>query len=720
MKSKKVVLSTALAMALSNLAYGLENMQTVEVVNIATKTAKSIDGVIATVEVITQEQINEMGVESLREIIERTPGINIQFGTFPSASSKSKSSLSIRGMSVNGTLFLLDGRRLAGEVANPYDLDRIPASVIQRIEIVKGPASSLYGADAVGGVINIITKRPTKDLKINAGARYGSNEYGDAQNINLNLSLQGKNSQFGYSAYASMTTTTPYTQSDIADVWVPKPTPNGMQKQKPSQTGGPGAIPDMRNIKDSYIEDVTYREDSSIYTVGTRLSYDLTQDLILGIDINYFIEEREGSYIGYFHPSNYKFRAGPNTGKNVPVYNVPVSTKDENNRLDLSVDVAYAPNDDLQLKARVYSSSYEKRNTTSAQHYTDMGYADKGSSAHSGMNADVDLKVAELSATYLVTESHLVTAGAEYRDEVRNASVFNQSSEMSKKQVDYQSIYLQDEWEVSDKFNVILGGRYDAISNAENKATFRLGGIYEFDKFAKVRANFAQGYRTPDIREMYIHKQTPNGLQIGADVMGYDLKPESTNSFEVGLGGRSDKAMYDLVVFYNKVNDMISQVMGTYNAKAAYTFENIANANTKGMELSTAYMFTSSLTGRFFWTELRTKNEKTKKSLEFQPTRTIMASLDFSPTKDLNLGVLVKHVGQQYYTHITNRGAPTETRNPNALTNSFEIVNVTASYDINKYFEVYGGVNNILDEKVDDVLGSSVGRYYFAGIRASY
>jgi len=720
MGSKKIALSTTLIMALSSLSYALEDMKTIEVVNIATKTAKSIDGVVATVEVITQEQIEKMGVESLREIIERTPGINVQFGTFPSASSKSKSSLSIRGMSVNGTLFLLDGRRLAGEVANPYDLDRIPASVIQRIEVVKGPASSLYGADAVGGVINIITKRPDKDLKIDAGVRYGSNEDGDAQNTNLNLSLQGKNSKFGYSAYASMTTTTPYTQSDVADVWVPKPTPKGMQKQKPSKTGGPGPIPDMSSIKDSYIEDMTYREDSFVYTVGTRLSYDFTQDLVLGIDINYLKEEREGSYIGYFHPSNYKFRAGANIGKNIPVYNIPVSTKDENNRLDLSVDIAYALNDDLQLKARVYNSFYEKRNTTSAKHYLDMGYSNKGDSAHHGMNADVDLKVAELSATYLVTKSHLVTAGVEYRDEARNASVFKQSNEMSEKQVDYQSIYLQDEWEVSDKLDVIVGGRYDAISNAENKATFRLGGIYEFSKFAKARASFAQGYRTPDIREMYIYKQTPNGLHVGADVMGYDLKPESTNSFEVGLGGRSNKVTYDLVIFYNKVNDMISQVMGTYNEKAAYTFENIANANTKGMELSTTYMFTSSLIGRFFWTELRTKDEKTKRSLEFQPKRTVMAGLDFSPIKDFNLGVLVKHIGKQNYTHITNRGAPTEMRDPNALTNSFEIVNLTASYEINRYFEVYGGINNLFDEKVDDVLGSNVGRYYFAGIRANY
>jgi len=708
----RIKISVSLALLMSSCALFAEDMKAIEVVNIATKTAKSIDGVAASVEVVTQKEIEQMGAESLKEIIDKTPGINVQYGTFPSASSKSKSSISIRGMSANGTLFLVDGRRVAGEVANPYDLDRIPASIIQRIEIVKGPMSSLYGADAVGGVINIITKRPTDDFKIDAGARYGVNEDGDAQNINLNLSLQGKNNDFGYSAYAGYTTTDPYTQKESENVWVP-------MGKKPSQTPVK-VLPNMTTIQDNYIEDVTYREDSTVYTLGTRLSYDFSSDVVAGIDVNYFNEEREGVYIGYFHPSNFKFAGGPNAGRPVPVYNVPVNTKDENHRLDLSADVAYAPNDELEIKARVYSSSYEKRNTTSAKNYTDMNYASEGASQKNGMNADVDILVGELSATYLANDTHLLTAGGEYRDETRKSSVFTQASQMTEKKVDYQSIYLQDEWEVNDKFNAILGARYDAISNADNKATFRIGGIYEFNRLAKLRANFAQGYRTPDIREMYIHKQTPNGLQVGADVTGYDLKPESTTAYEVGLGGHNNKFRYDLVVFYNQVEDMISQVMGTYNGKAAYTFENVANVNSMGMELSAGYQILDSLEANLFWTELQTENEDTNKDLEFQPDRTLMLSFNYEVKKGLNLGLIGKYIGQQHYTKVTNRGAPNESKDPNAKTDAFTIVDFTLNYEIDKSFEIYGGVNNIADTTVDNVLGSNVGRYYFTGARIHF
>ncbi|MBW2187010.1 MAG: TonB-dependent receptor plug domain-containing protein, partial [Deltaproteobacteria bacterium] len=139
----------------------------------ATKSAKNIDGVTASIVVISEAEIRALGADSLKDIFESTPGLTVQYGTFPAASAKSKSSISIRGLGATGTLFLLDGRRLAGEVKNPYDMERIPASIIERIEIIKGPMSVLYGADAMGGVVNIITKtlteQPSGAVNIQAG-----------------------------------------------------------------------------------------------------------------------------------------------------------------------------------------------------------------------------------------------------------------------------------------------------------------------------------------------------------------------------------------------------------------------------------------------------------------------------------------------------------------------------------------------------------------------
>jgi len=697
----KIKLSATLALLMSCSAFAAEDMKAIEVVSIATKTQKSIDGVAATVEVITQKEIEKMGAASLKEILDKTPGLTMQYGTFPSASSKSKSSISIRGMGANGTLFLLDGRRLAGEVKNPYDLERIPASIVERIEIVKGPMSSLYGADAVGGVINIITKKPTDEMKIDVGARYGLNKDGDAQNVNLSLSIQGKEDAFGYSAYAGLTTTDPYKQKEVADTYAKTPGGN----VKPSLHPNPAI---STKIKNAYDVDTTYREESSIYTLGTRLSYDFTSDFVMGVDINYFKEERDGVYVGYIHPAG--------TTPAVPIYNAPVNSHDENNRLDLSVDAEFAPTDELNIKARIYNSKYEKRNTTTAKYWADFSYASESASENAAMNADVDITVYEASATYLATDSHLLTAGGEYRDEKRKSSVFTNNVGTTEKKVEYKSVYLQDEWEVTDKFNTILGARYEDISNAENKPTARVGGIYEFDKLAKLRANFAQGFRTPDIREMYINMNTPNGPQRGADVMGYDLKPESINAFEVGLGGRNSKLSYDLVVFYNQIKNKIEQT----KVGAITTFQNVSDANTKGAELSFSYLLLDNLNSKFFWSELRSENEDTKKDLEFNPERTLMLSFDYQATKNLGFGLIGKHVGQQRYTKILNMGAPTQTSITDSKTDAFNTLDVTLDYKVGKNIELYGGVNNITDTEVQDILGSNVGTYYFAGIRGQF
>jgi len=699
---RKITISASLALLMSNYAFASEDMKAIEVVSIATKTQKSIDGVAASVDVITQEEIEKMGASSLGEILSKTSGLVMQYGTFPSASSKSKSSISIRGMGANGTLFLLDGRRLAGEVKNPYDLERIPASIIERIEIVKGPMSSLYGADAVGGVINIITKRPTDEMKISYDARFGMNEDSDAQTTNLALSIQGKNSGFGYSAYSSFITTKPYEQRELADSYAKTPSTN----VKPSQHPNPA----VRNVKNYYAVDTTFREDSEIYTLGTRLTYDFTSDLTMGIDVNYFKEERDGVYIGFAHPA----KTAPNP---TPIFNTPVNSHDENNRLDLSVDAEYAPTDALNIKTRIYNSKYEKRNTTTAKYWFDLSYPSEDASANAAMNADVDITVYEASASYLATDAHLLTGGVEYRDEKRKSSVFTNNVGMTEKKVHYKSIYLQDEWEVSEEFNTIFGARYEEISNAEDKPTFRVGGIYEFDKLAKLRANFAQGFRAADIRELYVNMNTPNGPQRGAEVLGYNLKPESTDAYEIGLGGRDKKFSYDLVVFYNKITNKIQQIR---NKSGIYTYENVSDANTKGLELSFSYLLLENLNSQFAYNELKTEDEKTKKDLEFNPDRTFMLSFDYQATKDLNLGLIGRYIGEQHYTKVINEGSPSQMSIPNSKTDAYNLVDITFGYKIDKRLELYGGVNNLGDSGVEDELGSNVGRYYFAGIRGSF
>lgn len=715
MDGKKTI---ALSMVVSSFLLANETVLLEEVVTVstATKTEKNIDGIAASIEVIGEKEIQKMGAESLKDVLNNTSGINVQYGTFPSASSKSKSSVSLRGMGAKGTLFLIDGRRLGGEVANPYDLDRIPASQIEKIEIVKGPMSTLYGADATGGIVNIITKKPKSGkAEVDFGMRYGQNSDGDDKNKNINLGVKGKEDKLGYSFYINKTDTTPYTQKETADVYV-KQVPNGTTKTKPSTATGASA--QLNGLSDIYLHDVTYKEESDILTYGGRVEYEFSDRVTAGFEINAFTEEREGSYIGYFHPSN----ISPAPGQKIPVYNIPVNSKDDNERLDIATDIKVVASDDLTYKIRAYRSYYEKRNNTTTPYWSELKYASQEASAQNGMDANVDIKSIEAVANYFFNENHLLTFGAENRKENREASVFTQANILTSKSVEYKSLYAQDEWMIDDSLNAIVGLRYDDISNADSKTTFKLGAVKNFSKGLNTRFNIAQGYRAPDIRELYIFKNTANGMQRGADTVdasigktAYDLKPESTVTYEVGASGAVNGTKYDLSFFHNDIEDMINEInTGTY-----YTFINIPKAKTYGAELSINQIFSDTFEGSFNWSELRTKNDQTGKEIEFNPKRVISAKLTYQVSDSVDTSAGIKYVGKQYYKKTLNRGTPFQTA-IDGRTEDFVTVDFNLNYDYSKQVSIYGGINNLTDEKIDDILGSSSGIYYFTGIKVNF
>jgi outer membrane cobalamin receptor len=166
-----------------------------EVVVTATRTDKDPQDVTQSVSVITNEEIRETGATDVATAIQDVTGVHISgFGTPGSVAS-----LNIRGAYSSQILVLLDGIRMNSSRDGGFDLSLIPVSVedIERIEIVRGPGSALYGSDAVGGVINIITKKPSVNQSSFKG-EVGSHGYDDLflrdsdRQRNLYYSLSGE------------------------------------------------------------------------------------------------------------------------------------------------------------------------------------------------------------------------------------------------------------------------------------------------------------------------------------------------------------------------------------------------------------------------------------------------------------------------------------------------------------------------------------------------
>lgn len=146
----------------------------------ATQTAHSELSAPASVSVITREELDKMPVYNLADAVKTLPGVQIN-----TSAGYGRKEIKIRGMDSDYTLLLLNGRRinsrdaLTSNYANDFDLSSIPMSAIERIEVIRGPMSSLYGADALGGVVNVILRQPSSRTEAGIAYSYETPTEGD-------------------------------------------------------------------------------------------------------------------------------------------------------------------------------------------------------------------------------------------------------------------------------------------------------------------------------------------------------------------------------------------------------------------------------------------------------------------------------------------------------------------------------------------------------------
>jgi vitamin B12 transporter len=157
----------------------------------ATRSVQPIADLLADLTVIGREELQRSGAQSLTEVLQRQPGVEITMNGGPG----STSGAFIRGANRGQTLVLIDGLRVGSSSVGATSLEAIPLDQIERVEILRGPASSLYGADAIGGVIQVFTRRAQGDT-LGGSAQAG---YGTYDTVNGSATLRGGSGPFSFS-----------------------------------------------------------------------------------------------------------------------------------------------------------------------------------------------------------------------------------------------------------------------------------------------------------------------------------------------------------------------------------------------------------------------------------------------------------------------------------------------------------------------------------------
>lgn len=188
-----------------------------EVVVTATRTPKSIKDVPVVTRLITSDEIKKADATNIQDLLtEELPGL--EFGYAMSQ----ETTLNMSGFGGSAVLFLVDGERLAGETMDNVDFNRLNLYNVGRVEIVKGASSALYGANAVGGVVNLITKESNEPWRLNVNSRYRSfgNEWRHGADLNLHSGKFTSNTNFMYSAMETVKLTDAFdTESKIQNVF---------------------------------------------------------------------------------------------------------------------------------------------------------------------------------------------------------------------------------------------------------------------------------------------------------------------------------------------------------------------------------------------------------------------------------------------------------------------------------------------------------------------
>ena len=709
-----------------------EDVETLsEVVISATKTEQSSADAPASVSIMSAKQIENMDIHSADEALKFTPGAYTKraAGHEPSVMG---TNVVLRGIpDYSRTLVVVDGQTLNDPYIGAVTWESVPPETIKRIEVVPGPFSSLYGGSAMAGVINIITKVPTKrEFSLKGG--YGTDNFKSGSFVYQDRPLEWLGVAFDYG----------YKQSDgfVKDeVLVATSTAAATN----TVTGARQTTDASGNVR--YLVGDKGPIGWKSENIGVKFYLDLTADSKLGIGISQF----NYSNFGRNHYNLYLRDAAGNPVSPTGVYTVSGTTKKISVR---EKDFLTGPDTDIKTQNR-YTMEYERQLETATlkatvahidiplyNNYIVLGNADTlaaGGAATRMLRPNKESS-GSLQLTMPVSDSNLLVTGiavgkrdiytvtyniTDWRNDAATGPIANQTGGSDK----YYALYAQDEIVLSEKLTAYLGGRYDSwttqgyLEGAGLRTTYadrsqshfspKASLVYRPQEQTTLRTSIGNAFHTPLLRDTFGWWTPTTGYTYQPNP---DLKPETVTSWELGVeqqvgGGTLLRATY----YENSLKDLIYRTQD--NTLMTQGVANAGAAEVKGIELEARQKLTGVLTAfvNVTYNDSRITNNPAKVLTEgkyMTNTPSKMANLGMQGEMGQWSGSLSGHYVGKVYSNDVN------TDTVNGVFGSYDpyfITDAKVAYAVKNLVKLSLSVNNLGDRRYYQSTLAQ-GRAYFA------
>ena len=612
------------------------------------------------VRVLSSQEIREQGISTfdgaLTRMMPQASMAPSSMGTF----------LRLNGLGNKYILILINGQKLSGDISNNVDLNRINMSRVKRIEVLDGAASSLYGSDAIAGVINIITDQPTQNL-INVTSDTRVSGHGVlTESVGLDIFSNG------FGSYTSF-------MHDRADSY---------------------RNCDLEYVKGSDTE--TQQSIAPLFTgyrsniIGQKFTYAPNQHIALnaGIDYSYKITDRPDTRDDITGGNDYEMRY---KGLRWNVGGIYKFTSKNSLQADFVVDrFRYGKEYDVATKTNAIGDYVQSKKQRMME--------------------------GQLKAILGLTRNSTTIFGADWRKDYLTAT----SGDIDQN-VYSVAAYAQHEMKFMKAFTATLGLRLTHHETFSQHLTPKATLMYAPGNF-RFRATYSAGFRAPGLDELYYHYFSVNRGKAQISFGNPNLKPEKSNYFSLNAEYRTQMIAVSVTGYLNRINDMVvkqnvdvddasrKMLMAEFpemtqdqaDKMVSYAlYQNSDKGDVKGVQINVSanVMQGLNLSANYVYTYARSYSDGEWSMLErsIRHAATVAANYHHSWGRyGLTVNLNGRLQSKTYYTG-SYEDAP-----------GFGIwnLNTTHSFDVAKwaYIEPSIGVDNIFD-KVDRRIDSSTRKY---------